>query len=65
MATTRVAILDDANLSRDAFRHCISVADNSDLFALRCLKHCKLVYYCGKCVGVESTEALVYEKVLE
>ena len=39
MAATGVAILDNPDLRGDALAHCVGVADDAHLLALRALQH--------------------------
>ena len=62
---TAGAVLDDADLGGDAFRHGVGVADDTHLLALRRLEHGKGVDDGGQGVGVEGAETLVDEEIVE
>ena len=49
---TRIAVLDDTNLSSDAFAHGIGMADDAHLLALRILEHGQRIDDRGKCIEI-------------
>ena len=62
-AATRIAVLDDTNLSSDAFAHGIGMTDDPDLLPLRSLKHGQRIDDRGKCIGIQCAEAFVDKEI--
>ena len=65
MAAAGVAILDNSYLRGDALAHRVGMTDDAHLLALRALQHGERIDDRGEGVGVERSESLVDEEVLE